>query len=363
MNIKSIELKNFRNYKNLDISFNSNVNLFLGKNGQGKTNLLEALYLTSIGRSFRTNRDQEMISFNENEAKVHVEYEKEREEHTLDIVIKKDSKKEVSSDGIKYRKISQLLDNIYIVIFSPEDLKIVKDEPEKRRKFIDKELCQIRPSYYNNLANYKRALTERNAYLKEINVDHNMLDIWDHELSKYGALVIKQREDFIKKLNEASSNIHKKITNYSENLKVEYSPNIELMETAAYQEVVCYKALKESFDSDLRQRTTTKGPHKDDLDLFVDDINVRAFGSQGQQRTVALSLKLAEIDIIKKESGEDAILLLDDVMSELDITRQEFLIKALEGCQLFITTTEMPETLTEKFPNKKEFHVENGIVK
>lgn len=363
MNIKSIELKNFRNYKKLEISFDDKVNLLLGKNGQGKTNLLESLYLTSIGRSFRTNRDQEMIYFDEKEAKVRVIYEKDREEHTLDIAIKKDSKKEVAVDGVKYRKISQLLDNIYIVIFSPEDLKIVKDEPEKRRKFIDKELCQIKPSYYNNLTNYKKALTERNAYLKEINVDQKMLDIWDQQLAKYGALVIKQREEFIKKLNEASKDIHEKITNYSESLKVEYSPNIEIMETNAYQEVVCYKSLKESFENDLRQRTTTRGPHKDDLDLFVNNINVRSYGSQGQQRTVALSLKLAEIDIIKKEAGEDAILLLDDVMSELDLSRQEFLIKALEGCQLFITTTEMPDSLTEKFPNKKEFHVENGIVK
>ena len=363
MFIKSLKLKNYRNYKNLDISFNENVNLLLGNNGQGKTNLLESLYLSSIGKSFRTNKESELLYFGEEKADVHIDYYKDGMDHTLDISLKKDLKKEISVDEVKLRKISQLLDNIYIVIFSPEDLKIVKDEPEKRRKFIDKELCQIKPSYYNNLTNYKKALSERNAYLKEINVDPKMLDVWDQSLAKYGAKLIKQREEFIKKINTASAKIHKKITNDIEELRVEYDSNIELMESETYQEVVFYKALKESFDNDLRQRTTTRGPHKDDLDLFVNDINVRSFGSQGQQRTVALSLKLAEIDIIKDETGEDAILLLDDVMSELDINRQEFLIKALEGCQLFITTTEMPDSLIKKFPNRSEFHVENGIVK
>ena len=362
MYIKNIELKDFRNYESLNLTFNENVNLILGKNAQGKTNLLEAIYVTSIGKSFRTNKDSDLIKFGKDFAKVCAYTYKDETDGSVEIIYHKDSKKYAKVDGVKIRKTSELLKNVYIVIFSPEDLKIVKDEPEKRRRFIDRELCQIRPAYYESLSNYKKILTQRNAYLKEFTVDKSILDIWDMQLAACGALIMHHRDKFIKKISEIGSRIHSGITNGSENMKIRYAPNLEFDENLKNQEEIFYKALKKNFENDMRQRTTTKGPHKDDLEFFIDEINVRNFGSQGQQRTAALSLKLAEITIIKEESGETPVLLLDDVMSELDFERQEFLVKTLYGVQLFITTTEIPEILTEKLPKGNTYYVEKGNV-
>lgn len=362
MYIKKLNLKNFRNYKELTLDFNPNVNLILGNNAQGKTNLLESIYITSIGKSFRTNKINEMIKFNEDFSKVSVKSVKEDFEESIDILINHDSKKEIKVNKKNINKASDLLNKIYVVIFSPEDLKIVKDEPEKRRKFIDRELIKIKTSYYDNIINYKNALNERNAYLKEYNIDKNLLDIWDRQLSKYGAKVINQRKIFINEINIISNEIHSNITNGKENLKIEYAPNIKYNEDLKELEEYFYKKLKDNYESDLKNRTTGCGPHKDDIEFYIDDINVRSFGSQGQQRTTALSLKLAELNIIKKETGEDAILLLDDVMSELDYERQKFLVKSLSNNQLFITTTEIPEILLNEFEGASIYRVEKGNI-
>lgn len=360
MYIKEIELKNFRNYEELHLEFNENVNFIIGNNAQGKTNLLEGIYLSSIGKSFRTSRDNEMIGFNKDFCRVKVKGEKELFPVEVDITLKKDLGKAIKINGVNITKSSELLENIYIVIFSPEDLKIVKDEPEKRRKFIDKELCLLRPSYYDALSNYKKVLTQRNTYLKEYNIEPSILDIWDMQLAKYGAAIISMREEFIKKINLISKEIHSNITNGKEELKIEYSPNIKNSDNL---EDVIYEILKESRQNDLRLRTTTKGPHRDDIEFYINEINVRSFGSQGQQRTAALSLKLAELNLIKEETGESAILLLDDVMSELDETRQKFLIKSLSEIQLFITTTEITDSLKDVIAKGKIYTVENGQIK
>lgn len=366
MYIKNIKLKDFRSYESLSLKFNKKVNLILGANAQGKTNLLESIYMTSIGRSFRTVRDAEMIRFGADFAKIYIEAEKEGIDKTVEIILVNNSKKSIKKDGVKAKKTSELLDNIYMVIFSPEDMKIVKDEPEKRRKFIDKELCQIKPAYYNNLYSYKKILQERNAYLKEMFVDPVMIEVWNEELSRYGAEIIHQRKDFIDKLKISSSKINLKITNGKENLIIDYAPDIKYHEDKAEQKTIFKKILEESLDTDIRNRNTSRGPHRDDLDFTIisgdEAIDARKFGSQGQQRTAALSLKLAEIDIIKRETGEDPILLLDDVMSELDMERQEFLVKALSSNQLFITTTEIPESIIKEFPGASEFHIKKGEV-
>jgi len=366
MYIKSLKIKDFRNYEVLDLEFDKKVNIIIGSNAQGKTNLLESIYISSLGRSFRTSRDTDMIRFGAERSIINMVYNKDMGDMEINIIINKDHKKTVKIDGVKIKKTSQLLDNVYIVIFSPDDLKIVKDEPEKRRKFIDKELCQIKPSYYDNLSNYKKVLLERNTYLKEINVDPVMLDIWDEQLADYGSKIMIQRKAFIDEISEISRNIHTGITNNKEILSLKYDPNIEYNDELKVQKDIFYKKLKDSFDNDMRMRTTTKGPHKDDLDFFIETedtkINVRNFGSQGQQRTAALSLKLAEIDIIKKETGEYPILLLDDVLSELDLERQEYLIKTLSFNQLFITTAEMQKKLTDEFPDAAIFRVVKGKV-
>ncbi|MCQ2550943.1 MAG: DNA replication/repair protein RecF [Clostridia bacterium] len=355
MYIKNLELLNYRNYEKLNISFNSNINLILGRNAQGKTNLVEAIYLSSFGKSFRTNKDSDLINFYSDTSKVKVTCVKEDDEINLELILKKDLKKSAKLNGVKLKKASEILDNIYIVIFSPEDLKIVKDEPEKRRKFINRELCQLKPIYYSNLVMYNKILAQRNSYLKENNIDREVLDVWDAQLAKYGEKIIKERSQFIEKIDGISKEIHSNITGGKEDLHIIYNPNVKLEEDL-------YKILKNNISNDIKQRTTTKGPHKDDLTFEIDGINVRSFGSQGQQRTAALSLKMAEINLIKEETDEDAILLLDDVMSELDEERQEYLLKSLSNTQMFITTTELSEILLKKFSSGSIFTVENGQV-
>lgn len=359
MYIKELELKNFRNYEDLNIEFDENINFIIGNNAQGKTNLIESIFMCSMGKSFRTSKDSDLIGFEKDFTKIKLTAQKQLFPTAIEIIIKKDQGKSIKIDGMSISKASDLLDNLYIVIFSPEDLKIVKDEPEKRRKFIDRELCVLKPYYFDSITNYKKVILQRNNYLKEKNIDSTVLDIWDIQLAKYGAKIISMRSEFIEKLNKISSFIHNNITNKKEILKIEYEPNVK---TKNNLENSLYNALKKSQENDLRLRTTTRGPHRDDISFFIDGINVRNFGSQGQQRTAALSLKLAELDLIKEETGEDAILLLDDVMSELDATRQEFLIKTLSDIQLFITTTEITESLKDTLSYGKVFTVENGKI-
>ncbi len=363
MFIKELKLKNFRNYKDLTIDFDERVNLVTGQNAQGKTNLIEALYISSMGRSFRTQHDSELVRFGEDTAYVKVQAEKEITDTKVEIVIKSDrgkTVKAVKKDGNSVRRTAELIDNIIIVIFSPDDLRIVKDEPEKRRKFVDRELSQIKPAYFDAFNKYRRALMERNSYLKNDRIDESMLSVWDDVLIRYGSLLMVYRNGFIRELSSIAGDIHESITNGRERVSIEYDPDITLTDKAEDQEELIERQLAASRDTDIRRKTTTRGPHKDDITFIIDDINVRSYGSQGQQRTAALSLKLAELELIKKETGENAVLLLDDVMSELDEERREYLIRALSGNQIFITTTDIDDSLTRAYPDAKMIKVENG---
>ncbi|MBQ3611996.1 MAG: DNA replication/repair protein RecF [Firmicutes bacterium] len=359
MYIKEIELKDFRNYKELRTSFSKNVNIFLGNNAQGKTNLLEGIYLNAMAKSFKTTKDKELIRFGEEFCKIKTIAFFDDDEHSTEIVINKEGKKGVKLDGVKINRTSELLERIFIIIFSPEDLKIVKDEPEKRRKFIDRELCQIKPGYYNDLNNYKRVLKQRNTYLKEERIETSILDIWDHELARYGSKVIARRNEFIKRINEISKEIHKNISGGKENLELNYEPNISF---SADLENDFYEIISSTRNDDIRNRTTGRGPHKDDLKISADGIDLRKYGSQGQQRTAALSLKLSEIKLIEEEMGEKPILLLDDVLSELDNDRQNFLIHSLGGNQLFITTTDISGKVARQLPEGKVFKITSGQI-
>lgn len=359
MYIKEIELKDFRNYKELRTSFSKNVNIFLGNNAQGKTNLLEGIYLNAMAKSFKTTKDKELIRFGEEFCKIKTIAFFDDDEHSTEIVINKEGKKGVKLDGVKINRTSELLERIFIIIFSPEDLKIVKDEPEKRRKFIDRELCQIKPGYYNDLNNYKRVLKQRNTYLKEDRIESSILDIWDHELARYGSKVIERRNEFIKRINEISKEIHKNISGGKENLELNYEPNISF---SSELESDFYEIISSTRNDDIRNRTTGRGPHKDDLKISADGIDLRKYGSQGQQRTAALSLKLSEIKLIEEEMGEKPILLLDDVLSELDNDRQNFLIHSLGGNQLFITTTDISGKVARQLPEGKVFKITSGQI-
>ncbi len=368
MIIKKIELNNFRNYENALIEFHPLVNLILGENGQGKTNLIEGLYLSSLGKSFRTSKDTELIKFNENYTKIKVECNKNSYDFNIDILISKE-KKEIKVDKIKLKKMSELLSQVNCVVFSPEDLKIVKEDPEKRRKFINTELCKIKPSYYNNLSLYKKIIKQRNILLKEIygyggsnKYDEETLDIWNEKLIDVGSKIIIQRKEFIEKLKPISIEIYKKITQGKEELNIEYEPNILFSPLLEEQKKLFREALEKTFETDKKYGTTTKGPHKDDIGVFIENKDARAFGSQGQQKTAALALKLAEISLIKEETGENPVLLLDDIFSELDGNRQEFLIKSLKEVQLFITTTHISKKMEENLPKGKTFFIKNGKV-
>lgn len=366
MHIQQIHLKNFRNYSDQKVNFHDKVNIIIGNNAQGKTNLLEAVYMTSFAKSFRTNRDNDMILFDKENAKIEAAALKDNIELNLEIILSKNTKKMIKLNGVKLRKNVDILNHVFTVIFSPEDLRIVKDGPEKRRNFLNRELCQIKPIYYHNLYKYSKILLQRNAFLKNCKLqnDEKLLSIWNEEMVHYGLNIIKERNIFIKKLNKISSHIHSNVTDGKENLVLSYECNVKAYEQDMAENKKIYeKALKYVENKDYLRGNTSIGPHKDDIHISVNGQDVRNFGSQGQQRTASLSLKLAEIQLIFEETGEMPILLLDDVLSELDAGRQKFLIHFLKNMQVFITTTEISEFLKINLPENYIFQVYNGCVK
>lgn len=362
MFLKKIELKNFRNYEEEEVEFHQKVNIITGKNAQGKTNLLESLYIMSLGKSFRTSKDTEMIGFDKEFCKAKSVSVKDGRELEIEIIIGREIKT-AKINGMKTAKNIDLLENVYMVVFSPEDLKIVKDEPEKRRKFIDRELCQLKPVYYRNLGRYKKILQQRNSLLKQQEIKEDVIAVWDESLSEYGAKIIQERKRFIEKLNVISREISKNITNGREVTEIFYESNVAFRESYEEQKEYLKTILGKNLKNDIIRRSTSAGPHKDDLKICVEGVDIRHYGSQGQQRTAALSLKLAEIQLIKEEAKVSPILLLDDVMSELDAERQTFLIHSLGEVQLFITTAELSEEVKKQLPEGDTFFVEKGKIK
>lgn len=362
MYFKELELVNFRNYEKLKIRFHEKVNILLGENAQGKTNLLEALYIMSLGKSFRTSRDSDMIRFGTDFARIRTVSEKEGEDLIVEIGLIR-RKKSLKIDGVKKKKISDLLENVYIVIFSPDDLRIVKDEPEKRRRFIDRELCQLSPVYYDDLVRYRKALNQRNVLLREERPDASLMDIWDEETAFYGSRIMVRRKAFSERLRVISRKIHGDLTEGREELDVFYEPDIPLAENPPEQRKQYLQVLREGREKDAARRTTLRGPHRDDLGIKTNGTDVRNYGSQGQQRTAALSLKLAELTLIEEETGEKPVLLLDDVLSELDRTRQRQLITSFGDIQIFITATELDSGIISRLSDYTVFQVERGIVR
>lgn len=355
MYFKQIRLENFRNYGNQTIEFHEKLNLILGQNAQGKTNLLESLFIMGLGKSFRTNKDSDMIAFGKDFARAVCVVDGEKDETEIDIIYQKEGKI-IKVDGVKLARSVDLLENVYIVVFSPEDLKIIKEGPEHRRRFLDRELCQIKPVYYSDLGNYKKVLKQRNFLLREKNPDRNLFSVFDASLADYGTRIVKERKEFTKRLQELSSKIHSDISQGKEILEIGYETNVE--DKDQFREL-----LSKHFDSDVYKGYTGFGPHKDDLKIDVNGTDIRTYGSQGQQRTAALSMKLAEIGLIKQETGCNAVLLLDDVLSELDSSRQRFLIDSMKEIQVFITATEIDEAVRKLLPEGKTFKIESGVAK
>lgn len=356
MYFNSAQLNNFRNYKKLKVEFDRHLNLFLGRNAQGKTNLLESLFIMGLGKSFRTNNDREMISFGAEFSKVicSIGEENSDRETEIEIIYKQDGKI-IKLNKQKLKRTADLPGNVYIVVFSPEDLKIVKEGPENRRRFLDREICQIKPVYYSDLGNYKKVLRQRNQLLKEENKDKHLLEVFNESLADYGVRIAEERRSFVERLCCLSREIHSKISSGEEELFISYESDIKDKESYI-------KKLNSNYKNDFLRGYTSFGPHKDDLLIEVNEKDIRTYGSQGQQRTAALSLKLAEIGLIKQETGENAVLLLDDVMSELDKKRQQYLIDAMKDVQVFISATEISEDLRRALPKGKTYLVDNGNV-
>lgn len=357
MYIESIELKNYRNYETLSLNFDKGTNIFYGDNAQGKTNILEAVYLCGTTKSHRGSKDREMIKFDSDEAHIRMYVNKNGISRRIDMHLKKTKAKGIAIDGIPIKKAGELFGILNLVFFSPEDLNIIKNGPSERRRFIDMELCQLDKLYVHSLVQYNRVLLQRNRLLKELAFKpeyESTLDIWDEQLVKYGIEVIASRRLFIEQLGEIISGIHARLSGGKEEISVLYDPDI--------QEENFKAALEKNRSQDIRQKTTLAGPHRDDINFIVNGIDIRRFGSQGQQRTAALSLKLSELELVKLVSKDAPVLLLDDVLSELDGSRQTQLLSAIQDIQTMITCTGLEDFVNHRFPIDKIFKVVDGRV-
>ena len=349
MYINKIKLQNFRNYKNQEIELNKNLNVFYGNNAQGKTNILEAIFLCAFGKSFRTNKEKELICLEEEVLNTEINYQKSDREGKIRIAIS--NKKQIEVNGVKIKKLSELLGNINIVIFTPDDIQILKNGPSERRRFLDMMIGQLRPNYVYNLNNYLKTLEQRNNYLRQIKEEEKpeeMLEIWDEKLAEYAVNICKYRTEFIQKIKNKIVEIHSKITN--EKIDIEYIT--ECLNKENYLNL-----LKQRRKLDIIKGFTTKGIHRDDFKVYINDKEIEIYGSQGQHRTAVLSLKLAELYVIYDEIGEYPILLLDDFMSELDESRRKSLIENINDTQVIITCTDKMELKSGKI-----FYIESGKV-
>ena len=344
MRIAELTVDNFRNHTHTSLQLAAGVNVLVGPNGQGKTNLLEAIYLACVGRGWRTSRDSEMVQFGKDRALVQVTAIKKFGPVDIAIQLGTGLKKSISINQVPIAKVAELMGQINCIFFSPDELKLVKEAPADRRRFINIDLSQIDKSYFYALSRYNKILQQRNAYLKD-NGDPRELAIWDDQLVKQGKIIIAKRQDFIKKLTPYVEAKHRELTGGQEKITITYETCRDLEQE-----------LKLARERDLRLRTTTVGPHRDDLAIMINGQDVRLYGSQGQQRTVALSIKLAELDLFTNITGERPVLLLDDVFSELDSSRRTRLLIAIANTQAIITATDVPTS-------GKIFTVINGTVK
>ena len=340
MQIIGIYLKNFRNYTEEVINFTDGLNVVAGINASGKTNLVESIYYTGIGKSPRTSNDKELIKWNEDGAYITIKLQKKYRTHNIEIMIDKQGKKRIAIDKIPLRKISELIGVLNVVYFSPDELDIIKESPVKRRKFLDISISQQKKIYFNNLVRYNKIIGQRNKLIKN-NRDHKIikdnLPIWDSQLARVGASIIKDRYEFVEKISKIAKEEHALLTQDKESLYISYESKIDYANIEDMEKQF-NKLLVDSYDKDINLGYTTVGSHRDDLYIKINDIDVRKFGSQGQKRTTALSLKLAEVKLFT-ELGEKPILILDDVLSELDDERQKALLDAVNDVQTFLTCT------------------------
>ena len=355
MFVESIELKNYRNINSAKIVLSPGVNIFFGDNAQGKTNLLESVYVSSVARSHRGSRDRELIRFGEEDAHIRLFFRKEPLSHRLDVHLRKNHSKGIAIDSIPVKRSADLMGVLPVVFFSPEDLSLIKNGPAGRRRFVDMEMSQLDRLYLKNLIAYNKILTERNNLLKQINVYPALIDTldgWDHQLIESGLYLIRKRREFSLEINRIMKTIHSGISGGKEEILVEYDPNTTEMD---FRENV-----RRNRNKDILSGSTSCGPHKDDLLFSINGIDIRRFGSQGQQRTAALSLKLSEIRLMEDRIGDKPVLLLDDVLSELDVHRQNQLLNHIRDVQTLVSCTGLDELVRNRADTDKIYRVRDG---
>lgn len=361
MQIGLLELNNFRNYESLSIEFKDGINIIYGENGQGKTNILESIYMCSTGKSHKGSKERDIIKTDASEAHVKAVFHGELFDRRVDIHLKKNKEKGIALNRVPLKRLSELYGNIFVVMFSTEDLDIIKRGPSARRRFMDIELCQIDPLYVEDLINYNRIINQRRELFKRFDEERGAsaelketLDIWDLQLVNYGSKIIKRRREFIDELNEIIFDIHYEITSGKEKISLVYEPSVN--EDDFYEELLKCRER----DSYLKQ--TGVGPHRDDFSFYNDHVDMKVFGSNGQQRTCALTLKLSEIKMIEDRKKEKPVLLLDDVLSELDRNRQRELIRTLNNTQTIITCTGIDEFVEQELKDAARFYIRNGLL-
>jgi DNA replication and repair protein RecF len=357
MVIKSLELADYRNYNSLTIQFDRGTTILYGDNAQGKTNILEAIFVMATTKSHKGSKDKEIVNFDKEEGHIRAYLEKDGVETKIDMHLRKNKSKGIAIDGQKIKKAADLLGLCNVVFFSPEDLGIIKNGPAERRRFVDMELCQLDSFYLYNLNHYNKIVNQRNKLLKDMYANPALketLGIWDMQLASFGSKIIERRGLFIEQLNEIIYDIHRKLSGGKEEIKICYEPDVCMEEFE--------KKLRDNQDRDIRAKMTSVGPHRDDFVFMSGDLDIRKFGSQGQQRTAALSLKLSEIELVKKITKDTPVLLLDDVLSELDSNRRNFLLTSIGEIQTIITCTGLEEFVNNRFEMNRVYKVCEGTV-
>ncbi len=365
MEVNSIELNNFRNISSLFLKADSGVNVIYGENAQGKTNILEAIWLMTGLKSFRGSKDAELIKFNEDIAKLKLKFSDNLREKENQLILA-DKKKNIYHNGVSLKSTGELVGSFYAVIFSPDHLSLIKNGPSERRKFLDTALCQLKPGYAGALANYRRALMQRNAILKDLHLNSQLYDIleqWDIQLARYSSSVISERIKYIDILSSYSKEIYSGISENREEISIKYSLSDKFNVNTPLEEIynIQLRSIKDSIKDDLITKSTSVGPHRDDIDILINNVSARVFGSQGQQRSCALALKLGEAEIIKKVTGETPVALLDDVMSELDEKRQDYVLNRIKDRQVFLTCCDPSQVL--RMCGGKTFLIKGGEIK
>ncbi|NLB42001.1 MAG: DNA replication/repair protein RecF [Clostridiales bacterium] len=366
MQLTELFLSNYRNYNNLALFFHADLICFIGFNAQGKTNILESIFLSCTGRSHRTPRDRELIQWGKEEALIRTKVNKQLGVSEIAIGLSNSEKKKILINQSPATRMGELMGHLNSVMFSPEDLKLVREGPQERRRFMDMELSQVKPKYFYHLQQYNRVLNQRNRLLKEIPYKPSLMDtlpVWDKQLAEAGSYIIMQRRLFCDALQTIAEEIHKQITHGSEQLSVLYKSSIPFNKETANQEEIQENFLKElerKQADDTVRGTTSRGCHRDDLIFQINGIDVRTFGSQGQKRTTVLSLKLSELEFMAQETGEYPLLLLDDAMSELDFSRQKMILKYIDKAQTFITLTDLDQIPSLKSKSLQVFEINSG---